>query len=174
MLLWHIFLVTGLGSSNATISDIILPPTAVWYRYWTLLFLLQYMSQLYRYNAVMWYLHDAVLFSPQPVCTYNYFVWTWSGKDVTFPVIQSASIRRSVSCQKCLPILFAMWSQVGVPRSKEQYLFRVSSARYSHGCYIINFAAQFPVFSIISCEYTSTAILNSHCTLAVMERECST
>jgi hypothetical protein len=146
----------------------------MWYRYWTLQYFYHNMSKCYRYNAVILYLYETVLFSPHPVYVYNYFAWTWSGKDVTYSVIQSTSNRRSASCQKCLSEPFAMWSQVGVPRSKEQYLLRVCKARYFHGCYIINFAPQFPVFSIISCKHTSTAILNSQRTLSVMERECST
>jgi hypothetical protein len=153
-------------------SVILYTPTAVLYQYWTLLFPPYYMSQLYCCNAVVLPVWKSTVFSTPGV--YNYFVWTWSSKDVTFPVIESASIRRSVSRQKCLPLLFAMWSQVGVPRSKEQYLLRVCTARYSHVCYIINVDAHFPVFSIISCEYTSTAIFNSHCALSVTERECNT
>ena len=147
-MLWHISLVAKLGSNNSTLSGTFIPPTGVWYRYGTLLFVSHYISQLYRYNAVMWYLYESVLFSQHQV--HNYFVWTCSGKGVTFPVVQSTSIRRTVSRQKFLSALFAKWSQVGFPRSKEQYLLRVCAARYSHGCYIINFDAQFS-FSIISC-----------------------
>jgi hypothetical protein len=103
---------------------------------------------------------------------YNYFVWTWSGKVVTFPVIVRIYAKICVT-STISNVLVANWLQIGVPRSKEQHLLRVA-ARYSYDCYIITFDVQFPFFSITYYEYISTAILNSHRRVSVMEREYDT
>ena len=103
---------------------------------------------------------------------YNYFVWTWSGKVVTFPVIVRIYAKICVT-STISNVLVVKWLQIGVPRSKEQYLLRVA-ARYSYDCYNITFDVHFPFFSVISYEYISTAIVNSHRTVSVMEREYDT